>query len=192
MGLKAIGIAAVIWALTMAAHAQVTFAPPPSEAPMPPPDIEPAPPLAIEPPQPQAPVVVVPALPPEAAAPAAPLPPPNRADHTDAAIDTLEKAGEVVKDLAKGNVKALRRGPLLIYGNYCGIGNRPGVPPVDSLDAACMRHDACTKTGNLPSCACDERLQKDATAIAADASRPEKVRALAGAMAASMAVLICK
>ena len=195
MNHRAIGCSVVIFALTSAlvARAQVTFAPAPSDTPLPPQAVEPAPPVAIEPLQPQAPVAIVPAVPlPEEAGPAAPLPTPPRADHIDTPAKTLEKAGEVVEDLAKGDIKALRRGPLLIYGNYCGIGNRPRAAPVDELDAACMRHDACTHTGNLPSCTCDEHLQGEATAIAADESRPKKMRALAGAMAASMAVLICK
>lgn len=111
-----------------------------------------------------------------------------------------ELVGKSIDDLSKGkfgaaardDIKALRRGPLLIHGNYCGIGNRPGAPPVDALDAACMRHDACTHTNDLPSCRCDDRLRAEADEIAHDpASRPEIV-ALATAMSASMAVLVCK
>ena len=30
---------------------------------------------------------------------------------------------------------------MLIHGNYCGIGNRPGTPPVDLLDAAQVHGD---------------------------------------------------
>lgn len=92
----------------------------------------------------------------------------------------------------KDDVKALRRGPLLIHGNYCGIGNRPGTPPVDLLDEACMRHDACTKTGKLPSCRCDNRLHDEAVAIAQDPRTPLKIQVLATSVAASMVVLICK
>ena len=129
-------------------------------------------------------------------APSAQLPPAERpahdANHIDTPATTLEKAGETVKDLATGDIKALRRGPLLIHGNYCGIGNRPGTSPVDVLDAACQRHDACTHTGSLPSCACDERFLHEASAIAEDSARPDELRALAASMAASMAVLVCK
>lgn len=96
--------------------------------------------------------------------------------------------GAAVKD----DVKALRRGPLLIHGNYCGIGNRPGAPPIDTLDAACMRHDACTRAGKLPSCACDDRLRLEAGTIARDPATPADVQVLAAATTASMAVLICK
>ena len=93
---------------------------------------------------------------------------------------------------AKDDIKALRRGPLLIHGNYCGIGNRPGATPVDELDAACMRHDACTHTGDLPNCRCDDRLRVEAIEIAQDPAMRPDVRALAAATAAGMTVLVCK
>ena len=105
-----------------------------------------------------------------------------------------------VKDLAHGaigaavkdDIKALRRGPLLMHGNYCGIGNRPGTQPVDALDAACMRHDDCTRTGALPSCTCDEHLRVAAANIANDRETPPDERVAATAAASAMAVLICK
>ena len=92
----------------------------------------------------------------------------------------------------RSEVRALRSGPLLIHGNYCGIGNRPGSEPIDSLDIACMHHDACTHTGSLPSCACDDRLRAEATAVARDPATPPDVQAVAIATAASMTVLLCK
>ena len=113
------------------------------------------------------------------------------ANRLDTPTETLKKAGAVIKDLAKGDVHALRRGPLLIHGNFCGIGGRPGLSPVDALDAACMRHDACTRTGSLPSCGCDARLKREATAIAHDPASTTELRALAAATAASMAILVC-
>ena len=108
--------------------------------------------------------------------------------------------GKSVRDLSAGkvgaaiddDVTALQRGPLLIHGNYCGIGNRPGTKPIDALDAACKRHDACTVTGDVPNCACNDRLQAESAAIAQDSSQPADLQALAAATAASMAVLICK
>ena len=111
-----------------------------------------------------------------------------------------ELVGKSTRDLGHGdvtaalkdNVKALRRGPLLIHGNYCGIGNRPGTPPVDLLDAACMRHDGCTRTGKLPSCTCDNRLHDEAVAIAQDPRTPADIQVLATTMAASMVVLVCE
>lgn len=111
--------------------------------------------------------------------------------------DLLEKSA---RDLAHGNVAAaahddataLRRGPLLIHGNYCGVGNRPGTPPIDLLDAACMRHDACTKTNTLPTCTCNARLRSEAAAIAQDPRTPADVKVLAATMTASMGILICR
>ena len=99
--------------------------------------------------------------------------------------------GDVV-GAVKDDVAALRRGPLLIHGNYCGIGNRPCTPPVDLLDDACMRHDACTKTGHMPSCACDNRLHDEVKEIAQDPRTPDDMKVLATSMAASMVVLICR
>ena len=98
----------------------------------------------------------------------------------------------MIKDLAVGDVHALRRGPLLIHGNYCGIGGKPGLAPVDALDTACMRHDQCTTSRVVLSCTCDERLMREATAIADDPATAVDLKALATATAASMAVLVCK
>jgi hypothetical protein len=97
-----------------------------------------------------------------------------------------------LEKIVKAPIAALRRGPLLIHGNFCGIGNRPGTLPIDALDAACMHHDACTKTGSLPSCACDERLLRDAKAIAEDPRTPADLQTVAAATAAAMAVLVCE
>ena len=124
-----------------------------------------------------------------------PLPEPPARPLTPKAL-----VGKSIQDLARGSigdamkddVKALRRGPLLIHGNYCGVGNRPGAPPVDALDAACMRHDACTKTDKLPACACDDRLRLEATDIVQDPQTRADIRALAIATASAMAVLVCK
>lgn len=105
-------------------------------------------------------------------------------------VDALKSGhvGTAVED----DVKALRRGPLLIHGNYCGIGNRPGTPPVDLLDAACMRHDACTHTGQAPNCTCDDRLHDEALSVARDPRTPADLKVLATGVAASMAVLVCE
>lgn len=113
------------------------------------------------------------------------------ANRLDTPTETLKKAGAVFKDLADGNVRALRRGPLLIHGNFCGIGGRRGSRPVDDLDAACERHDACTKTGSLPSCGCNQRLKHEATSIARDPGSTTELKALAAAVAGSMAILVC-
>ena len=138
---------------------------------------------------------------------APPLPPSalptNPAPHLDPAHPPLTPSQLVDKSLhdlskgdlgevAKDDIKALRRGPLLIHGNYCGVGNRPGTPPTDALDAACMRHDACTDTGTLPSCTCDQRLRIEATAVAEDPTTPPDLKVTAAATAAAIAVLICE
>lgn len=44
---------------------------------------------------------------------------------------------------------------MLVHGNWCGPGNR-GLPPVDQLDAACMRHDACYDRMGSGNCGCDQ------------------------------------
>ena len=77
---------------------------------------------------------------------------------------------------------------MLIHGNYCGPGNNAPLPPIDALDAACARHDACTPQGGLPSKACNLRLQREAELIARDPRTPDKERSMAGmiAMGATM------
>ncbi len=77
---------------------------------------------------------------------------------------------------------------MLIYGNYCGPGNNAPLPPIDALDAACARHDACTPQGGLPSRACNLRLQREAEAISRNPRTPDEERGMAGmiAMGATM------
>ncbi|GJD48638.1 hypothetical protein OPKNFCMD_1361 [Methylobacterium crusticola] len=74
---------------------------------------------------------------------------------------------------------------LLLHGNYCGPGNNAPLAPIDALDAACARHDACTPAGGLASRACNARLQRDAEMIARDPRRPDDLRALAGLVSAA-------
>ncbi|ACA15877.1 hypothetical protein M446_1361 [Methylobacterium sp. 4-46] len=73
---------------------------------------------------------------------------------------------------------------ILVHGNYCGPGNNAPLPPIDALDAACARHDACTPSRGLPAKACNIRLEREATAIARDPRQPDNLRAMAGAVAA--------
>jgi hypothetical protein len=72
------------------------------------------------------------------------------------------------------------RGPgFLIYGNYCGPGNRgPRYRPIDALDRACAHHDACwpADPGVLPACTCNERLHVEAGLVARDPHAPAKTR----------------
>lgn len=78
----------------------------------------------------------------------------------------------------------LDRPKLLVYGNYCGPGNNAPLPPIDALDAACARHDACTPSKGLPSPACNLRLEREAAAIAVDPEQSQETRAAAGIVAA--------
>lgn len=72
---------------------------------------------------------------------------------------------------------------LLIHGNYCGPGNNAPLPPIDALDAACARHDACWPRGGLPAAACNARLQHEAEMIARDPYHPRDLRDAAGFVA---------
>ena len=82
------------------------------------------------------------------------------------------------------------RGPgLLIHGNYCGPGNRAPLPPVDALDAACARHDACTPRGRPASADCNARLFREADAVAHDPRQPPDVQAVAGFVALGATLL---
>ena len=55
-----------------------------------------------------------------------------------------------------------------------------------------MRHDACTTTGTLPSCACNERLEREATGIADSPATSPELKVLATAVATSMVLLVCE
>ncbi len=72
---------------------------------------------------------------------------------------------------------------MLIHGNYCGPGNNAPLPPIDALDAACARHDACTPRGGMATAACNARLQREAALISRDPRQPEDVRDAAGFVA---------
>lgn len=78
---------------------------------------------------------------------------------------------------------------LLLHGNYCGPGNNGAVQPIDALDAACARHDACTPDGGLPSRACNMRLQREAERVASDVREPEDVRMWAGLVASGASMM---
>jgi len=85
------------------------------------------------------------------------------------------------------------RPKLLIHGHYCGPGNDgPGVTPVDALDAACMRHDACTPDVGLPTCGCHQRLKREASLVAASPRQPDDVRMMAGFVAQGSDMMVCR
>ncbi|MER2267923.1 hypothetical protein [Methylobacterium oxalidis] len=83
----------------------------------------------------------------------------------------------------------VREPAALIHGNYCGMGNNAPLPPIDALDAACARHDACAPLGHLPSRACNLRFQRETEFISRDPRQPDDLRALAGFMSAGAALL---
>ena len=84
-------------------------------------------------------------------------------------------------------------GALLVHGNYCGPGNNgPGVPPIDALDAACMRHDSCTPDGGLPTCACNARFKREVNAIIQDPRHPRDVRDMAQTIANVIPIIACE
>lgn len=87
---------------------------------------------------------------------------------------------------------ASRRTTLLIHGNYCGPGNNAPLAPIDALDAACARHDACTPDEGLPSKACNLRLQVEAERVANDGRQPEDLRMVAGLVASGAAMMPSK
>lgn len=75
------------------------------------------------------------------------------------------------------------RPKMLVYGNYCGLGNNAPLPPIDVLDEACARHDDCTPDNDLPTKACNVRLEHEAQGIANDPLQPGDVRMMAGFVA---------
>ena len=84
------------------------------------------------------------------------------------------------------------RPTMLIHGNYCGPGNNAPLAPVDALDAACARHDACTPDEDLPSKDCNLRLQVDADRVANDGRQPGDLRMIAGLVASGAAMMPSK
>ena len=88
------------------------------------------------------------------------------------------------------------RGAVLIYGNFCGPGNRgPGYEPIDALDRACAHHDACSAdplAGTLTHCACNRRLEREAGAVARDKRAPAQARETAQFIADFAAALPCQ
>jgi len=83
------------------------------------------------------------------------------------------------------------QGPaLLVHGNYCGPGNNAPLAPIDALDAACARHDACTPDGGLPSRVCNLRLEREAARISRDPRQPDDLRAMAGLVSAGASMMM--
>lgn len=81
---------------------------------------------------------------------------------------------------------------MLIYGNYCGPGNRAPLPPIDALDAACARHDACFPDDALPDRSCNLRLQHEAAMVANDPRQPQDLRFMAGLVSMGASMMLAK
>ena len=84
---------------------------------------------------------------------------------------------------------------FLIYGNYCGPGNRgPRFRPVDALDQACAHHDACwpSAPAALPTCACNARLHTEAGLVARDPRAPARTRETARFISDVAAAIPCE
>jgi hypothetical protein len=104
---------------------------------------------------------------------------------------TMAQAGKLASRLPAASDIRVAKVAMLFHGNYCGVGSRAGTAPVDALDAACMRHDACTPSGGIPSCACNARLQVESTAIARNARQPPELQFLASVTAAGAGMMFC-
>lgn len=86
-------------------------------------------------------------------------------------------------------------GSMVFYGNYCGPGSRgAGRPPIDALDAACMRHDACSPPAGtaLTYCGCNARLVREAQQVFRSRRISDETRAAAGFIAESIRALPCR
>lgn len=112
-----------------------------------------------------------------------------------AAVVILGASPALAQDLptVQNPVEPLLHGQLVYHGNYCGPGNKGVHPaPVDALDAACMRHDACTKDFELPACSCNQALHKEAMLVAEDPRAPTEEREAASFTAEGAQQLPCK
>lgn len=84
------------------------------------------------------------------------------------------------------------RPALLIHGNYCGPGNNAASTPMDELDAACARHDACTPDHGLPVKSCNLRLEREAAQIANDPRQPQDLRSMAGLISIGASMMLAE
>lgn len=81
---------------------------------------------------------------------------------------------------------------ILIHGNYCGPGNRAPLAPIDALDAACARHDACTPDDALPAKSCNLRLQREAAIVADDPRQPQDLRFMARLVSVGASMMLAR
>ncbi len=108
-------------------------------------------------------------------------------------LAALLTAASVAPATAQTPLAPLLNGQLVFYGNYCGPGQYGRHPaPIDALDAACQRHDACVVDFRLPSCACNARLAHEAAAVARSPRAPARERQAADFTARGAQVLPCQ
>lgn len=107
----------------------------------------------------------------------------------------VEEAPAVEAPAAPDLGNGLPKGALVFHGNYCGPGSRgAGLPPTDALDRACMHHDACSPPAGqgLPSCACNDRLEREASLVAHSPRVRDDLRSTAEFVAMGAKVLACE
>lgn len=106
----------------------------------------------------------------------------------------LPRGIELPRDADLPRSPDLPKDALVFHGNYCGPGSRgDGLRPVDALDQACMRHDACSPArGELPTCGCNDRLRREATAVVVSRAVPQSVRDTAQIVADGALLLPCR
>lgn len=93
----------------------------------------------------------------------------------------------------RGDLGKVLAGRDLFHGNYCGKGQRgEGLPAIDALDAACMRHDACYESSGFSSCACDAALRREAAAVADSPKVSLEVRRRALSVVEATAAMECR
>ncbi|WP_442919367.1 phospholipase A2 family protein [Methylobacterium sp. SyP6R] len=93
----------------------------------------------------------------------------------------------------KGDLGGVVAGKALFHGNYCGKGQRgEGLAPIDDLDAACMRHDACYDAAGYSSCACDAALKREASVVADSGSASLEVRRRALSVIEATGAMECR
>ncbi len=110
-------------------------------------------------------------------------------------IAAPDDAPEVEMPAAPKLGSGLPKGALVFHGNYCGPGSRgAGLPPVDALDRACMHHDACSPPvgQGLPSCACNDQLEREASLVAHTPRLRQDLRTTAEFVAVGAKVLACE
>lgn len=110
-----------------------------------------------------------------------------------AAAALVTSCASIAPVRAQDLLAGFRGGAFVIYGNYCGIGQRGENPrPIDQLDTACMHHDACTPTVGLPACACNDRLHDEAYAAARIARDDDEVRNMALLVGEAATMMPCQ